>query len=251
MPDDKLWGGRFESAVDPAIHRYTAALAFDRRLARQDLVGSLAHARMLWETGVLESEDAAKVLAGLSAMLTELDGGELAVEGDDEDTHSWIERLLAERIGDAARRLHTGRSRNDQTCTALRLWVRDASVELRRLLVELGRGLLERAGSHVDTRLPGYTHLQRGQPVSLAHHLLAHFWSLEADGERVERVYDSSGVSSLGAGARYARPPVVHPCLCAARAPQSGSPTGTPTLLRACGEQPCRPRHPGWRPMIR
>ena len=115
MSDEaKLWGGRFQSPVDSGIHRYTEALSFDRRLARHDLIGSLAHARMLLEQGVLERADACTILEGLGSLLLDLEAGTLVVEGDDEDTHSWIERKLGERIGESAGRLHTGRSRNDQ-----------------------------------------------------------------------------------------------------------------------------------------
>ena len=120
-PLEKLWGGRFQSPVDPVIHRFTAALPFDRRLGGCDLIGCLAHARMLFECGVLERTDAEAILSGLGGLLAEVEDGRVAIEGEDEDVHSWIERVLAERIGEPARRLHTGRSRNDQTSVALRL----------------------------------------------------------------------------------------------------------------------------------
>ena len=118
---EKLWGGRFQSPVDAGIHRYTAAFSFDRRLARHDLIGSMAHARMLLEQGVLERADAVAILEGLASLLSDLETRTLEVEGDDEDTHSWIERQLGERIGEAAGRLHTARSRNDQTALSAAL----------------------------------------------------------------------------------------------------------------------------------
>lgn len=208
---EKLWGGRFQSSLDPGIHRYTAALAFDRRLVRHDLIGSLAHARMLFEQGILESGDAAAILGGLSALLRDVESGALEVEGDDEDIHSWIERLLGERIGEPALRLHTARSRNDQTSTALRLYVRERLVELQHQRTELQELWAERAKTHVETWLPGYTHLQRGQPVSLAHHLLAHFWSLDADGGRLGSAFESAGWSVLGAGALAGSPHPIEP----------------------------------------
>ena len=208
---EKLWGGRFQSPVDPEIHRYTAALPFDRCLAREDLIGSLAHARMLFECSILKPEDAKSILQGLAALLRDVETGSVEVEGDDEDVHSWIERVLTERIGEPARWLHTARSRNDQTSTALRLFVRRRLVQLRRRCLELQRLWHQRASQHVETWLPGYTHLQRGQPVSLAHHLLAHFWALEADSLRLRRAYDDSGMSPLGAGALAGSPHPIDP----------------------------------------
>ena len=209
--ETKLWGGRFEGGVAPEIDRFTRALGFDRRLARWDLIGSLAHARMLWEQGILTRADAEAVLAGLAAILAELERGELVVEGEDEDVHSWIERTLIARIGDPGRRVHTGRSRNDQTAVALRLWVRAATVEVVSSLVGLIEVLLAQAAEHRDVVLPGYTHLQRGQPVTLAHHLLAHAWSLDADAARFERARATAGDSPLGAGALAGTPHPIDP----------------------------------------
>lgn len=201
--DDRqaLWGGRFGASVHPTIDAFTNSLPFDRRLVRHDLVGSLAHARGLLEAGVLEAGDARAVLEGLSGILREVEEGRLEVEGPDEDVHSWIERTLRERIGEAAGRVHTGRSRNDQTGVALRLWVREALADTVGAARELVEVWLEGAASHLETFLPGYTHLQRGQPVSLAHHLLAHAWSLLSDGGRLRGAHEAAGLSPLGAGA--------------------------------------------------
>ena len=196
-----LWGGRFGSDLHPTIHSFTSSLGFDRRLVRHDLIGSLAHARMLLDTGIISEPDGAAILDGLSAMLAEIESGELTVEGPDEDVHSWIERTLGERIGGTAGRLHTARSRNDQTSVALRLFVREALERLAARVMDLQDALLEVAEAHVETPLPGYTHLQRGQPVTLAHHTLAHFWALAADVRRIRRVHTLTGVSPLGAGA--------------------------------------------------
>ena len=207
----KLWGGRFENDLDPNLHRFTSSLPFDRRLVRHDLVGSLAHARMLRETGVLSSDDAGPILSGLSLLLTEVEEGRLEVDGDDEDVHSWIERELFRRIGEPAGRLHTARSRNDQTSTALRLSVREAIEQILPELAALGETWLAIAREHRETWMPGYTHLQRGQPVSLAHHLLAHFWAIAADRVRFERAHASSGVSPLGAAALAGTPHPVEP----------------------------------------
>lgn len=207
----KLWGGRFRSGIDPDIHSFTTSLPFDRCLVRHDLVGSLAHARMLWECGILDRAAAAAVLGGLSGLLAQVESGELVVEGDDEDIHSWIERLLTERIGDPARRLHTARSRNDQTVTALRLFVRESLQSLGRDLTRLAEVWVEQAQEHLETWMPGYTHLQRGQPTTLAHHLLAHYWSLLADFARLRDVYERAGTNVLGAGALAGSPHPIDP----------------------------------------
>jgi argininosuccinate lyase len=208
---EKLWGGRFQGGVDPRIHRFTTALGFDRRMLRHDLIASLAHARMLWECSVLRREDAEPILTGLSSLLAEAERGALEVTGADEDIHSWIERRLRERIGDPALRVHTARSRNDQTAIALRLYVREALRDLARGAVAFGDALRERAAEHLETWLPGYTHLQRGQPVTLAHHLLAHFWAIEADARRLAALHDTGFRSPLGAGALAGSPYAIDP----------------------------------------
>ncbi|HMA17917.1 MAG TPA: argininosuccinate lyase, partial [Thermoanaerobaculia bacterium] len=207
----KLWGGRFEGDLDPEIQRFTASFPVDRRLARYDLIGSLAHARMLRETGILSPEDAAAILSGLSSMLWDVEEGRLPVEGDEEDVHSWIERRLFERIGEPAGRLHTARSRNDQTATALRLFLRGEIEAAIGGIVALEEAWIATARMHVETWIPGYTHLQRGQPVSLAHHLLAHFWSLAADRRRFAAAHRTAGVSPLGAGALAGSPHAIDP----------------------------------------
>ena len=207
----KLWGGRFTGAVDPEIHGFSASLPFDRRLVRHDLIGSLAHARMLRDTGVLPASDADAILSGLSALLADVEAGRLAVGGEDEDVHSWIERVLFERIGGPAGRLPTARSRNDQTAVALRLFVREAIEDSVEAIVTLQDEWLIQARAHGETWMPGYTHLQRGQPVSLGHHLLAHFWFLAADRERFERAHRTAGVSPLGAGALAGTPHAIDP----------------------------------------
>jgi argininosuccinate lyase len=207
----KLWGGRFQGGVDPRIDRFSASLSFDRRLLRHDLTASLAHARMLFERGVLAREDAEPILGGLSAMLTDAESGALEVAGGEEDIHTWIERRLRERIGDPALRVHTARSRNDQTAVALRLYVRESLRDIHAGVVGFAGALGEIAAEHVETWLPGYTHLQRGQPVSLAHHLLAHVWALEADARRLEALHDHGFRSPLGAGALAGSPYPIDP----------------------------------------
>ena len=208
---DKLWGGRFVDGLDARVGAFTSALSFDRRLVGHDLLGCMAHARMLSEQGILTAEDGGAILDGLAAILGEVEAGVLAVEGSDEDIHSWIERVLIERIGEPALRLHTARSRNDQTATALRLYVRDQLVDLSARTGLLMEVLLDLAEGHLETWLPGYTHLQRGQPVSLAHHLLAHFWALEADARRLGGLHEKSFLSPLGAGALAGSPYPISP----------------------------------------
>lgn len=195
------WSGRFAEGLHPGIHAFTNSLPFDRRLARHDAVASLAHARMLLERGVLDESDARAILEGLSELLDELESGRLQVDGGDEDVHSWLERTLRERIGPPALRLHTARSRNDQTAIALRLWLRDEVSGAVADLLRLVGAWLDGAGEHIETWMPGYTHVQRAQPVTLAHHLLAHAWSVLDDVVRLRRVHGSAGRSPLGAGA--------------------------------------------------
>ncbi|MFQ5678079.1 MAG: argininosuccinate lyase [Gemmatimonadota bacterium] len=198
---ETLWGGRFASPLHPAIRAFTTSLPFDRRLVRHDLIGSLAHVRMLMEREILDREAARVILEGLSGMLWEVEEGGLRVEGEDEDVHSWIERTLCERVGPAGGGLHTARSRNDQTGTALRLYLREALRDVVLRILALEEVWLARADEHRESWMPGYSHLQRGQPVSLAHHLLAHVWALLADGRRLRAAHGSAGLSPLGAGA--------------------------------------------------
>ena len=211
-----LWGGRFASAVHPAVHAFTASLHFDRRLVRHDLIGSLAHVRVLLERRILDREDAEAILDGLSGILWEIEEGSLRVEGEDEDVHTWIERTLAERIGPAAGRLHTGRSRNDQTAAALRLYVREELEAVLDRALKLVEVWVERAATHRETWMPGYTHLQRAQPVTLAHHLLAHAWAALADVRRFRGAHEAAGVSPLGAGALAGSPHPLDPARAAA-----------------------------------
>jgi argininosuccinate lyase len=206
-----MWGGRFAGGVDPAIDRFTASFPFDRRLARWDLIGSLAHARMLLETGSIRRAYAEAILRGLSEMLRDLESGALVAEGPDEDVHSWIERVLRERIGPAAGWLHTARSRNDQTAAALRLYIRDTLKRIVGAACDLIDVWIEQAAAHTETWMAGYTHLQRAQPVSLAHHLLAHAWSLVADVGRLRAAHTAAGTSPLGACALAGTPHPIRP----------------------------------------
>ncbi len=207
----RLWGGAFESEVDPVIDAYTRSLPFDHRLATADLVGCLAHARMLFETGVIDRESSGAILEGLSSLLRRVEAEELEVGGEDEDVHTWIERQLTEQIGDAGRRLHTARSRNDQTAVALRLWQRSEVERAVAAAAGFAGALIHHARQHKGTALPGYTHLQRAQPTSLAQHLLAHAWSVLADAGRLRRAHRTAGLCPLGAGAMAGSPHRIDP----------------------------------------
>jgi argininosuccinate lyase len=198
---NRLWGGRFEAATDPSVERFTASIHFDQALARHDIRLSLAHARMLHHQGLLSAEDEQAIRGGLEAIAGEIADGSFPIDPALEDIHMNVEARLRERIGPAAGRLHTGRSRNDQVATDLALYLRDASAAAQRGLLELRRTLATRAREHLDTVLPGYTHLQRAQPVRLAHHWLAFVEMLARDGARFRDLGGRLRLSPLGAGA--------------------------------------------------
>ncbi len=207
-----LWSGRFgDRKLDPRIRAFTSALELDRRIARHDVRGSIAHARMLGRQRIVGEADAASLVAGLETIDRELTAGSFPWPADAEDVHSAVERVLGERIGEVAGRLHTARSRNDQIALDLRLFALDVLEELDRSVVDLATALLERAEGEIDTVMPGYTHLQRAQPVSLAHHLLAHVEALRRDRERVADVRRRTAVSPLGAAALAGSPYDVDP----------------------------------------
>ena len=197
----KLWGGRFEAATDPAVERFTASIHFDQALARYDIRLSLAHARMLHHAGLLSADEDREIQQGLEAIARELEAGSFPIDPALEDIHMNVEARLREKIGPAAGRLHTGRSRNDQVATDLALYLRDAGAAAQRGLLELRRVLIARAREHLDTLLPGYTHLQRAQPVRLAHHWLAFVEMLARDGSRFRDLAARLRLCPLGAGA--------------------------------------------------
>ncbi len=197
----KPWGGRFQQATDPTVERFTASVGFDRALAHYDIRGSIAHARMLTRQGLLSETDRDAIVAGLEQIAEDIEAERFVFREALEDVHMNVEAALRERIGEAAGRLHTGRSRNDQVATDLALYLRDASRAAQRGLLELRRVLLTRAREHLDTVLPGYTHLQRAQPVRLAHHWLAYFEMATRDAERFRDLRGRLAYSPLGSGA--------------------------------------------------
>src|ERR687893_690625 len=211
-----LWGGRFTSSPAEAFEWLNASIPFDIRLAPYDIEGSIAHARMLGEKEIVSVEEAEALVQGLRSVLEEVEAGEFSWTLEDEDIHTAVERRLRERIGDVALKLHTGRSRNDQVALDLHLFARDAAEGLREGVLAAMRALVEVAEANRDLILPGYTHLQRAQPLLLSHHLLAHFEALKRDLTRLQAARAAAGVSPLGAAALGGTPHPVDPALTAA-----------------------------------
>jgi len=197
----KPWGGRFSEATDPTVERFSASIHFDKVLARHDIRGSKAQARMLGQAGLIGADEAEALIAGLDQIAAEIADGSFPFDPALEDIHMNIETRLRTQLGPVAGKLHTGRSRNDQVATDLALFLRDISLETQRGLLALRGVLLERAREHVDTVLPGYTHLQRAQPVRLAHHWLAHIEALGRDASRFRDARARIMRCPLGAGA--------------------------------------------------
>ncbi|MCF8178316.1 MAG: argininosuccinate lyase [Sulfuritalea sp.] len=182
--NQNAWSGRFSEPVSDLVKRYTASVFFDRRMWRQDVRASLAHARMLARQGIIDTNDLAEIETGMLTITREIESGVFNWNLDDEDVHLNIEKRLTALIGDAGKRLHTGRSRNDQVATDIRLWLRDTIDDIDDLLRNFQKALLDTAENHIDTALPGFTHLQVAQPVTFGHHLLAYFEMLRRDRER-------------------------------------------------------------------
>lgn len=201
MKPKKPWGGRFSQATDPTVERFSASIDYDRLLAEHDIRGSIAHAQMLAAVGILTNEDSQTLVAGLQAIAQEIREGKFPFDPALEDIHMNIETRLRERIGAVAGRLHTGRSRNDQVATDLALYLRAQTLTMQSALLNLRRVLVERANEDIDTVLPGYTHLQRAQPVRLAHHWLAYVEMFSRDASRFASLHARIDRCPLGAGA--------------------------------------------------
>lgn len=195
-----LWGGRFQKETDKRVREFQDSLAFDFRLWPYDIRGSQAHAQMLVKVGVLTPEEGEAIIKGLEEIYAEFAAGKVKPEGE-EDIHSLVETLLVRRVGEVGKKLHTGRSRNDQVATDLRLYLREEIGRVRELLKELRRALVDVAAEHVETLMPGFTHLQPAQPVSFAHHLLAYYEMFTRDDERFGDCYRRTNILPLGAGA--------------------------------------------------
>ena len=197
----KLWGGRFEGTPDGLMERFNASIGFDWRLWAADIEGSIAYAKALQRTGLLTAEERDQLIQGLEAVEREFKAGEFDIRTSNEDIHTAVERRLGELTGEVAGKLHTGRSRNDQVATDLRLYLMWEIPELRQQLVELQKVVLDRAEQHLDVIMPGYTHLQRAQPVLFSHWLMSFFWMLQRDRERLDDLEKRVAVLPLGAGA--------------------------------------------------
>jgi argininosuccinate lyase len=198
---DKAWSGRFSEPVAELVQKYTASVSFDYRLAAFDIQGSIAHATMLHSVGVLSASDLQAIQSGLTDILAQIEAGEFQWRIDLEDVHMNIERALTEKIGDAGKRLHTGRSRNDQVATDIRLWLRAQLDTLQNLMAELHVALLDLAEANVSTVMPGFTHLQVAQPVTFGHHLLAYVEMFLRDSERLADCRKRVNRLPLGAAA--------------------------------------------------
>lgn len=199
--NQKTWGGRFTSATDPRVVAFTESISYDQRLYRHDIRASQAHARMLAQIGLLTNEEAQLIAATLDDIRGRIDRGEFAFSLDKEDIHTHIERALIDQLGDVGRKLHTGRSRNDQVVTDVKLWTRDALDGIEQRLLELQRSLVGSAERHTDVTLPGYTHLQRAQPVLAGHYFLAYAEKFQRDRERLGDTRKRLNVLPLGAAA--------------------------------------------------
>lgn len=198
---EKLWGGRFSKTTDEMINEFQASIGFDRRMYREDIAGSLAHAAMLAKVGILSEEDRAAIEKGLKDILAQIEHGNFDFSVALEDIHMNIEKRLTDAIGDAGSRLHTARSRNDQVALDTHLFVRHAVVDVMAHIRALQQALTESAAQHRDVIMPGYTHLQRAQPILFSHHLMAYFGMLARDFERFQGVYARTDIMPLGAGA--------------------------------------------------
>ncbi|MBQ4311985.1 MAG: argininosuccinate lyase [Oscillospiraceae bacterium] len=196
-----MWAGRFSSEADPRVNDFNSSISFDARMYAQDIRGSIAHATMLGECGIIEKTESEKLVEGLKGILADLDSGSLSFDPNAEDIHMFIEQVLTERLGDTGKRLHTARSRNDQVALDIRLYLRDQTKEIQSLVHDLIETLMTIAQEHIYTVMPGYTHLQRAQPITFAHHIMAYAQMLARDLGRLDDAYKRMDIMPLGSGA--------------------------------------------------
>lgn len=197
----QLWGGRFTKETDKLVYNFNASISFDQKFYAQDIRGSIAHVTMLQKQGILTKEEKESIIEGLKGIQTDVENGTLEITDEYEDIHSFVEANLIDRIGDAGKKLHTGRSRNDQVALDMRLYTRDEIEALDTLLKELLEVLLKLMKEHIETYMPGFTHLQKAQPVTLAHHLGAYFEMFKRDRLRMKDIRKRMNYCPLGAGA--------------------------------------------------
>ncbi|MBQ8556203.1 MAG: argininosuccinate lyase [Clostridia bacterium] len=197
----KLWGGRFAKSTDHLMDDFHSSISFDQRLAEQDITGSIAHATMLGEQGIIPKTDADKIVEGLHGILEDVHAGKIEWMVDAEDIHMNVETILTQRIGEAGKRLHTGRSRNDQVALDVRMYAKVACRETEEMISDLLHVILDIAQDNLHTIMPGYTHMQKAQPITLAHHMMAYFQMFQRDLRRFRAAYDAADVMPLGSGA--------------------------------------------------
>lgn len=197
----KLWGGRFTKETNQLVHNFNASLAFDQKFYKQDIKGSIAHVTMLAKQGIIEDSDKEAIIGGLNSILTDIENGTLEFTNEHEDIHSFVEAHLIKRIGEPGKKLHTGRSRNDQVALDMKLYVRDEITVLDSLLKDLLISLLKVMEQNTETYMPGFTHLQKAQPVTLAHHFGAYFEMFKRDRSRLSDIYNRMNYSPIGSGA--------------------------------------------------
>lgn len=197
----QLWGGRFTKQTDQLVYNFNASISFDKKFYEQDIRGSIAHVTMLAKQGILTEEEKEKIIEGLSGIKADVENGKLEITDEYEDIHSFVEANLIDRIGDAGKKLHTGRSRNDQVALDMKLYTRDEILELDQLLKELLEVLLKLMKENTETYMPGFTHLQKAQPITLAHHLGAYFEMFKRDRSRMKDIYQRMNYCPLGSGA--------------------------------------------------
>ena len=197
----KLWGGRFQKNTDKKVDDFNSSIRFDKRMYKQDIKGSIAHAKMLGKQNIIPKEDSDKIIKGLEELLVEIENGQVVFDIDAEDIHMNVEKLLTEKIGDAGKRLHTGRSRNDQVALDIRMYLKDETDEIHLMLKHLLEVLVDLAKEHTKTIMPGYTHLQKAQPITFAHHLMAYFEMFKRDIDRLSDCKKRMNIMPLGSGA--------------------------------------------------
>ena len=197
----QLWGGRFTKETDQLVYNFNASISFDQRFLKQDITGSIAHATMLGKTGIISEEESAKIIEGLKGILADVENGSLEITSEYEDVHSFVEANLIDRIGDAGKKLHTGRSRNDQVALDMKLYTRDEIVNIKELVKELMETIHNLMKENLDTYMPGFTHLQKAQPVTFAHHAGAYMEMFKRDYSRLSDIFDRMNYCPLGAGA--------------------------------------------------
>ena len=197
----KLWGGRFTKETDQLVHNFNASICFDQKFFQQDIEGSIAHVTMLAKQEIITNDEKNQMISGLSEILEEIKNGSLEIDAEHEDIHSYVEAHLIERIGDAGKKLHTGRSRNDQVALDMKLYTRDEIIEIGELVKNLMSSLHAIMKANTDTFMPGFTHLQKAQPVTLAHHLGAYFEMFKRDRSRLCDIAKRLNLSPIGSGA--------------------------------------------------